>query len=102
MFFDRHRGFAMGIAMAGSGAGGLVFAPVTQSLIEHYGAPVTLRILGVWNFAVCIPISFIIRRHPAYSPVRPSLALAKRGTFILQVRKVPRIHLQPYAQVCRC
>ena len=93
VFFDRHRGFAMGIAMAGSGAGGLVFAPVTQSLLVGYGAPVTLRILGVWNFVICVAISFVIRPHPAYKPIRPSLALAKRGTFIVQVRTAPRVHL---------
>ncbi|KAI9454150.1 MFS general substrate transporter [Lactarius psammicola] len=84
-FFDKHRGFAMGIALSGSGAGGLVFAPVTQTLIDHWGAPATLRILGVWNFVVLIPVSFVIRRPPGYSPVRPSLALAKRGAFILQL-----------------
>jgi MFS family permease len=87
VFFDRHRGLAMGIAMSGSGAGGLVIAPVTQYLIGRFGVPVTLRVLGVWNFVICIPISFVIRRHPAYFPVRPSLALAKRGTFVLQVCK---------------
>ncbi|KAH9964200.1 major facilitator superfamily domain-containing protein [Russula dissimulans] len=85
VYFDRHRGFAMGIAMAGSGAGGLVLAPVTQSLLTRFGAPVTLRILGVWNFAVCIPISFVMRPHPAYRPVRPTLELATRGTFIVQI-----------------
>jgi len=84
-FFDKHRGFAMGIALSGSGAGGLVFAPVTQALIDRWGASATLRILGVWNFVVLIPISFIIRRPPGYSPVRPSLALAKKGAFILQL-----------------
>ncbi|KAH9044346.1 monocarboxylate transporter [Lactarius pseudohatsudake] len=84
-FFDKHRGFAMGIALSGSGAGGLVFAPVTQALIDQCGAPMALRILGVWNFVVLIPVSFVIRRPPGYSPVRPSLALAKKGTFILQL-----------------
>ncbi|KAH8992475.1 MFS general substrate transporter [Lactarius akahatsu] len=84
-FFDKHRGFAMGIALSGSGAGGLVFAPVTQALIDQWGASKTLRILGVWNFVVLIPISFVIRRPPGYSPVRPSFALAKKGAFILQL-----------------
>jgi MFS family permease len=87
VFFDRHRGFAMGITMAGSGAGGLAFAPVTQILLQRYGAPVTLRVLGVWNFVICVAISFVLRPHPAYKPIRPSLALAKRGTFIVQVRR---------------
>ena len=98
-FFDKHRGFAMGIALSGSGAGGLVFAPVTQALFDRWGASATLRILGVWNFVVLIPISFIIRRPPGYSPVRPSLALAKRGAFILQVRTATRVDLRPIIQV---
>jgi MFS family permease len=85
VYFDRHRGFAMGIAMAGSGAGGLVLAPVVQSLLVRFGAPVTLRVLGVWNFVVCVIISFVVRPHPAYQPIRPSLALAKRGAFIFQL-----------------
>lgn len=91
VFFDRHRGFAMGIAMSGSGAGGLVLAPVTQSLLVRFGAPVTLRILGVWNFVICVAISFVIRPHPAYKPIRPSLALVKRGAFIFQVRTSARV-----------
>jgi len=75
----------MGIAMAGSGAGGLVLAPLTQVLLSRYGTAVTLRILGVWNLVVCIPISFVVRNHPAFRPVRPSWELAKRWTFILQL-----------------
>ena len=86
VYFNRHRGFAMGIAMAGSGAGGLVLAPVTQSLLLRYGPTVTLRILGVWNLVACVPISFVVRNHPAFRPIRPSMELAKKGTFLLQVR----------------
>ncbi|KAI0275312.1 MFS general substrate transporter [Gloeopeniophorella convolvens] len=83
-FFDRHRGLAMGIVLAGSGIGGLVLAPVTHALLDHLGAPATLRILGAWNFVVCIPVSCVIRRPPGYRTARPTLALAKRGTFLLQ------------------
>ena len=100
VYFDRHRGFAMGIAMAGSGAGGLVLAPVTQSLLVRFGAPVTLRVLGVWNFVICIALSFVIRPHPAYRPIRPSLALAKRGAFILQVRTSARMSRHPPNPIC--
>ena len=94
-FFDKHRGFAMGVALSGSGAGGLVFAPIIQTLLARWGSSATLRILGVWNFVVLIPISFIIRRPPGYSPMRPTLALAKRGVFILQVSTATRFHLGP-------
>jgi len=85
VYFNRHRGFAMGIAMAGSGAGGLVLSPVTQLLLSRFGPAVTLRIFGVWNLVVCVPISFVVRNHPAFRPIRPTLALATKGTFLLQV-----------------
>lgn len=98
-FFDKHRGFAMGVALSGSGAGGLVFAPIIQTLLARWGSSATLRILGVWNFVVLIPISFIIRRPPGYSPMRPTLALAKRGIFILQVSTATRFHLGPIIQL---
>lgn len=100
VYFNRRRGFAMGIAMAGSGAGGLVLAPVTQTLLVRYGAPVTLRVLGVWNFVICIALSFVIRPHPAYQPIKPSLALAKRGAFILQVCTSTNISSHPPNPVC--
>ena len=100
VFFNRHRGFAMGIAMAGSGAGGLVLSPVTQALLSRYGTAVTLRILGVWNLVVCVPIAFVVRNHPAFRPIRPSLELAKKWTFIFQVRPAAHICRCPSAQVC--
>jgi MFS family permease len=102
VFFDRHRGFAMGIAMAGSGAGGLVLAPVTQALLSRYGLAVTLRIYGVWNLVICVPIAFVIRNHPAFRPIRPSLELAKRGAFLLQVRLTRFIPHRVSTQVCSC
>ncbi|KAG7089968.1 hypothetical protein E1B28_011593 [Marasmius oreades] len=65
LYFDRHRGFAMGIVLAGSSLGGLVFAPVQQYLLDHHGIQWTLRILGIWNFAVGIPVSMVIQRYPS-------------------------------------
>ncbi|KAI0320052.1 MFS general substrate transporter [Amylostereum chailletii] len=84
-YFDRHRGFAMGIVLAGSGVGGLVLAPALHQLLETVGIQWTLRILGLWNAAVCIPIACVVRRPPGYrNATRLNLALATRGTFLLQ------------------
>ncbi|KAI0263955.1 MFS general substrate transporter [Gloeopeniophorella convolvens] len=83
-FFNRYRGFAMGVVLAGSGIGGLVFAPVTHALISHLGAPQALRILGIWNIVVCVPVACVVRRPPAYVPGRPTLALARKGVFLVQ------------------
>ncbi|KAJ3899776.1 MFS general substrate transporter [Lentinula edodes] len=66
IYFDRHRGFAMGTILAGSGVGGLVMALVLQFLLDHYGIQWALRILGVWNLAVAVPVSMVIRHRVGY------------------------------------
>ncbi|KAI0066396.1 monocarboxylate transporter [Artomyces pyxidatus] len=86
-FFDRHRGFAMGTVLAGSGIGGLVLAPALHILLERVGIRLTLRILGLWNLVVGIPVACVVRRPPGFSrrgAARINLSLAKRGTFMLQ------------------
>ncbi|KAL0071264.1 hypothetical protein AAF712_001830 [Marasmius tenuissimus] len=91
-YFDRHRGFAMGFILAGSGVGGLVLAPVQQYLLDRYGVQWTLRILGLWTFAVGIPISMVIKpregsgysRGGARARTRIEGAMARRGTFWYQ------------------
>ncbi|OAL25811.1 hypothetical protein AYO20_10366 [Fonsecaea nubica] len=85
-YFDAHRGSAMGFILSGAGVGGLVYAPAARALLARMGAAWTLRIFGVVNFALCIPI--VLGTPPSRSlSKRPTLVdvrLAKRPIFILQ------------------
>ncbi|KAJ7164269.1 monocarboxylate transporter [Mycena filopes] len=88
-YFDRHRGFAMGCVLAGSGVGGLVMAPVLQVLLDRYGVRTALRIFAAWNFAVGVPVSCVIRRCVSFdrantATTRINMSLVKRGTFLYQ------------------
>ncbi|KAI0713111.1 monocarboxylate transporter [Cerioporus squamosus] len=65
-YFDRNRGAAMGIVLAGSGVGGLVLSPVFHILLTRLGIRWALESAG------------------ATGRTRVSMALVKRGTFILQ------------------
>lgn len=55
MYFDRRRALATGIAVCGSGVGGLVFAPLYEYLMQIYGWQGTLWIMSaiVLNAVVC-------------------------------------------------
>ncbi|EIW64477.1 MFS general substrate transporter [Trametes versicolor FP-101664 SS1] len=65
-YFDRNRGAAMGIVLAGSGIGGLVLSPVFHTLLTRLGIRWALRILGMWNFVLGIPISSVLtKKHGA-------------------------------------
>ena len=91
LYFDRHRGFAMGFILAGSGVGGLVFAPVLRSLLDRVGIQWTLRILGIWNLVVGLPVGCVVRQRSSFgarvanSSTRANMTLMTKGTFLLQV-----------------
>jgi MFS family permease len=92
-YFDRHRGFAMGCILAGSGIGGLVLAPVLRILIDRYGIHWALRILGLWNLAIGVPVACVVQRRKTFgggggeaARTRINMGLVKRGTFLYQVR----------------
>ncbi|THU82127.1 MFS general substrate transporter [Dendrothele bispora CBS 962.96] len=95
-YFDRHRGFAMGLILAGSGVGGLVMALVLQNLLDRYGIGWALRILGVWNFVVGVGVAMVVRGQRQSGGENangggngggssmPNKSLMRRGTFWYQ------------------
>ncbi|KAJ1560456.1 hypothetical protein HK096_008626, partial [Nowakowskiella sp. JEL0078] len=51
-WFKKHRGAAMGIAVSGSGIGGLIFSPLCSILLSNLGYAWTMRILAIISFVV--------------------------------------------------
>ncbi|KAI9599580.1 major facilitator superfamily domain-containing protein, partial [Syncephalis fuscata] len=65
-WFDKRRGFATGIAVSGSGLGGMAMAPITRKLIDTIGVAWTLRCLAAWILvAMLIAILLIQTTAPA-------------------------------------
>ncbi|KAI1314741.1 hypothetical protein EDD11_001755 [Mortierella claussenii] len=59
-WFDAKRGLALGLAVSGTGLGGLGLAPATQALIDGVGVGWTLRALALFCVIVCGGASFLI------------------------------------------
>jgi MFS family permease len=53
-WFDKRRGLAMGIVLAGTGIGGVIWAPILHALITKVGFRNTLRISGVICFTFMV------------------------------------------------
>lgn len=80
-YFEKRRGLANGIAVAGSGIGGLALAPLIRMLITKVGFRWCLRITG---FAV---LGFLMA---IFAFIRPRVKSAKRGPiFDLSVFSAP-------------
>src|SRR5581483_4477285 len=73
-WFDRHRGLAMGIVLAGAPAVATAISVVAaDSLIAHYGWRVTYRTLAATVIAIALPIAFfLLREAPSNSGTRPA------------------------------
>lgn len=63
-WFDRRRGLALGLAMAGVGIGGMIVPQVAQALISHVGWRGAYACLGVFVLAIAFPAVGLWVREP--------------------------------------
>ena len=69
--FDSRRGLALGIAMTGTGVGGLILAQVVRVLLEHAGWRIGFAGLGAALLVIGWPAVWLLLREPA-APSTPT------------------------------
>ena len=85
--FHKHLAFAMGFLAAGSGVGGLVMSPSTESMLEAFGWKTTMRILAI--LALCLIIAAVTYREPIQSQERTSSKRSWRQLFDCSIWCIP-------------
>jgi MFS family permease len=79
-WFIRRRGLALGVYTAGISAGGIVFAPVSQYLIEHVGWRHAYDVLALSVLVLVLPpVLLFMRRDPADMGLLPDGAPPHRS-----------------------
>jgi MFS family permease len=71
-WFDRRRGLALGIALAGVGLGGAVAAPLLAQIVAGYGWRSGYFALSIAMLAVALPIALLLIRDAPGSALRAS------------------------------
>ena len=66
-WFEHHRASAVGLAVAGIGAGTLVMSPVSAALVERIGWRDTFVVLGVGGAVVLAGCSALVARPPGHA-----------------------------------
>src|SRR5205823_3221029 len=64
LWFGRRRGIAVAIVISGNYLAGAVWPPILQYLFDHAGWRATYIGLGVFCFAVMLPLALMLRRRP--------------------------------------
>ena len=71
-WFEKKRGLAMSIAMAGIGVGGTIFSPVITMLLNHFGWRHTYQIMALLILVIALPAAFfLLRKSPADLGLEP-------------------------------
>ncbi|KAJ3367301.1 hypothetical protein HDU91_001539 [Kappamyces sp. JEL0680] len=67
-YFSKRKGLATGIAVSGSGLGGLAISPLTHTLIDGLGTRGALRVLGIAGGAIVIFAAWFLKPRLDPSP----------------------------------
>ena len=65
-WYDKRRGLAMGVIMAGTGAGGMIWPPILRALISKVGFRNTLRISGCVAGILVFIAGFSLKWEPSF------------------------------------
>ena len=100
-WFDRRRGLALGSALNGASAGGIIIAPLLTFLTARFGFPLAIVSVAASMLAILIPVAMAVlrsRRADEYDPVEhaadPDAAPQSRTT------SEPRRRASASAQCC--
>ncbi|KAM0256039.1 hypothetical protein ACHAQJ_005238 [Trichoderma viride] len=82
-WFGARRGLAMGIISAGTGIGGLVWAPIITACIDNLGYRNSLRLTGALSAALIFAAGLVLRWEPAMAAQlqADTIAMSKRKRF---------------------
>lgn len=107
-WFERRRGLAIGIAVAGTGVGSLVLAPLSSSLIDSFGWRTAMRIIAGIGLAALLAAGSVLRARFAVERGGGAWAVARSNrTFLILYLSslvasygywVPFVHIVPYAE----
>ncbi|GMP10252.1 MFS transporter [Bradyrhizobium sp. TM239] len=102
LWFDRHRGLAISLAMAGSSLAGVVWPPIVQHAIAAHGWRQTHIGIGLFCLATMLPLCLVLRRRPVFH--KAAREAASRGSTIQAIGLSPSVTqgLLALAGICCC
>ncbi len=81
-WFEKHRGKAIGITMAGTGLGAFLLPPIVEFLISNYGWRTAYRGIGVGAFLISLPIVIaLFKENTGVAEAGNSESVEKQGAW---------------------
>ncbi|MBI5115845.1 MFS transporter [Candidatus Poribacteria bacterium] len=87
-WFEKYRGRAMGIMMAGVGLGGLTMPPVSNAIITEFGWRTSFRVGGLLLLFMIVPLAaLVVRARPSDMGLQPDGIRNDTGEEALSVQE---------------
>lgn len=105
-WFPDKRGLITGIIVSALGFGGLLFTPVTESLIAGYGVLKTFSFLGILFLVVTVLGSFFIKNPPegfkpeGWTPPAPKDGIIAQSFTPGEALRTPQFYMVIFAFMC--
>ena len=112
-WFIKNKGLVIGIAMAGSGFGSMIFNPLGQNLIATYGYQTAYLMLAAIIFVVFIPVMIVYRFKPEDIGLKPlgydeqasasgsnANEVVRTGTSYKEAIRSPKFYLLAFIVLC--
>ncbi len=86
-WFDKKRGFALGIAGSGAGLGTIVMVPFAAYLISNFGWRMSYVVIGLVALLAVIAVSMLLRNDPSEIGALPDGAKPGKGSTQLSAKE---------------
>jgi MFS family permease len=93
-WFNEHRGLAMGFILAGTGVGGVVWAPALRALNDKIGFRNTLRLSSGVSLVLCLAAGSKMKWHPSMRARSQNASLFKVPLIDWKVAKTRKFQAQ--------
>ncbi len=78
-WFNRKRGFAIGLTTSGVGLGTVIMAPFATYLIANLGWRRSYIVIGIMAWVLIIPMAYLLRKDPGEMGLLPDGAKSNKG-----------------------
>ena len=94
-WFDKKRGFALGIASSGAGLGMVATAPFATFFITNFGWRTAFIAIGVTIWLIAIPLSLLLKKDPREVGALPDGAKSRTSVIGIEDTSTPAAYLSP-------
>ena len=101
-WFDTQRSLAVSLVSAGMGVAPMTVSPFARWLVSNHDWRTAQLVVGLFAWAVMIPLALLVRRPPAFAAPAPGGVAPAPGMTVAQALRTPQFAIIALTYFCCC